>query len=238
MAALLEIKDMSLNYGAVEALRGISLHIERGEIVSMLGANGAGKTSTLRAVSGLEKISAGSIAFDGVSLAGKKPHTIVQQGIAHAPEGRRIFAQMSVLENLLIGAHLRDDAEANEATLQKVFDYFPVLKERLRQMGGTLSGGEQQMLAVGRALMLNPHLLILDEPSLGLAPRYIDQIFDIIRCINQQEGVTIFLIEQNANEALQHSDRAYVLENGIITIAGTAEQLISDPRVQSAYLGI
>ncbi|MFZ2653432.1 MAG: ABC transporter ATP-binding protein [Victivallales bacterium] len=234
----LEVKELSVSYGAVEALKNVSLHINEGEIVALLGANGAGKSSMLDAISRIVPAKSGRIIFNGSEITREKPENIVRKGIAHCPEGRKIFFDLTVLENLQIGAYTIRDPNALKANLEKIFTYFPVLKDRRGQKGGTLSGGEQQMLAVGRALMSSPKLLLLDEPSLGLAPKLIDQIFDIIREINHKEKVTVFLIEQNANEALLHADRAYVLENGRITIsADNAEDLLKNPHIIKAYLG-
>jgi len=234
----LEVKELSVSYGAVEALKNVSLHINEGEIVALLGANGAGKSSMLDAISRIAPAKSGRIIFNGSEITREKPENIVRKGIAHCPEGRKIFFDLTVLENLQIGAYTIRDPNALKANLEKIFTYFPVLKDRRGQKGGTLSGGEQQMLAVGRALMSSPKLLLLDEPSLGLAPKLIDQIFDIIREINHKEKVTVFLIEQNANEALLHADRAYVLENGRITIsADNAEDLLKNPHIIKAYLG-
>ncbi len=234
----LEVRDLSVSYGAVEALSNVSLHINEGEIVTLLGANGAGKSSMLHAISRIIPAKSGRIIFNGNDITGERPETIVRKGIAHCPEGRKIFFDLTVLENLQIGAYSIREQDIIDANLEKMFNYFPVLKDRRSQKGGTLSGGEQQMLAVGRSLMSSPKLLLLDEPSLGLAPKLIDQIFDIIREINHKEKVTVFLIEQNANEALLHADRAYVLENGRISITSeNAEELLSNPHIIRAYLG-
>jgi len=235
---MLRIDDLNLNYGPVLALRGVSLHIDDGEIVSLLGANGAGKTSLLRAISGLEKVASGNIRFQGRSVVGVKPHLLVPMGIAHSPEGRHIFPDLTVAENLDMGAFIISDKAIVAQNRERVFHYFPILAERQQQKGGSLSGGEQQMLAVGRALMSSPKLLMLDEPSLGLAPKIIDQIFAIIRQVNREEKVTIFLVEQNANEALLHSDRAYILEQGVVSLEGASSELIEDERVRDAYLGV
>ncbi len=234
---MLELVDVHVSYGAVAALRGISLHINEGEVVALLGANGAGKTTALRAISRTVPVAEGSIHFNGVDMARFKPHTVVQSGIAHSPEGRRIFPDLTVSENLDLGAYCLAAKGTLSELLEKVYAYFPVLAERRNQKGGTLSGGEQQMLAVGRALMSRPKLLMLDEPSLGLAPLIVETIFEIIRQINRNEGVTIFLVEQNANEALLHADRAYILETGTIQMSGPAGDLLNDDRVKAAYLG-
>lgn len=234
--ALLELHDVRAKYGAIEALKGISLTVEAGEIVTLIGANGAGKTTTLTAVSGLHKPSSGRIVFDGHDLANVAPHDIVRLGLVHSPEGRRVFARMTVAENLELGAYIRDDKDGIAADFAKVYELFPVLRERHQQAAGTLSGGEQQMLAVGRAMMTKPKLLLLDEPSLGLAPLIVARIFQVIQTLNQQ-GVTILLVEQNARMALKIAHRAYVLETGEVTMAGAAADVLADPRVQAAYLG-
>ncbi len=234
---LLEIQNLSVSYGAVSAVVGASLAVASGEVVALLGANGAGKTSLLRAVSGLKRPSGGRIYFEEREVTGLRPDLVVSGGLAHCPEGRHIFPDLTVRENLDLGGYLVASPEKRERALEKVMRRFPILERRLTQKGGTLSGGEQQMLAVGRALMSSPRLLMLDEPSLGLAPKLIDEIFDIIRHINEEEGVAILLVEQNANEALRHSDRAYVLENGRIAIGGASAELLGDSRIVDAYLG-
>ena len=231
---ILSIKDLKVSYGGIEAVKGISFDVRQGEIVTLIGANGAGKSSTLRAISGLVKPSGGSISFEGQDITGKNPTDIVKQGVTLVPEGRRIFADLTVLENLRIGAYLRHDDLKDD--IEWVYSLFPRLKERSWQAGGTLSGGEQQMLAVGRALMSRPKLIMMDEPSLGLAPIVVRGIFDIIREINQR-GTTILLIEQNANMALQTAHTGYVLETGRITLSGTGEELLKNEAVQAAYLG-
>lgn len=235
---ILEIKNACVNYGAVEALKNVSIHLKEGEIVALLGANGAGKTSLLNAISRLIRLKSGQIFFNTREITRERPEIVVHGGIAHCPEGRKIFSDLTVMENLQLGAYSLKDKDSIKTNLKKALAYFPVLAERKKQKGGTLSGGEQQMLAVARALMSSPRLLLLDEPSLGLAPMLIDQIFDIIRKINREENVTILLVEQNANEALLHSDRAYVLENGKITIdSDDTEKLLKDPHIIRAYLG-
>jgi branched-chain amino acid transport system ATP-binding protein len=234
---LLEIDDITLLYGRIQALHGISLQVERGEIVALIGANGAGKSTTMRAVSGLRPIASGSIRFDGHDITRLRADLRVVRGISQAPEGRGIFPGMTVVENLEMGAYTRRDGSAIRADLDRVFGLFPRLKERSRQAGGTLSGGEQQMLAVGRALMSRPKLMLLDEPSMGLAPMLIQQIFEIITEINQQ-GTTILLVEQNAQQALSRAHRAYVLETGRIVKSGTGAELLHDPAVKDAYLGV
>ncbi|MBS1418970.1 MAG: ABC transporter ATP-binding protein [Firmicutes bacterium] len=231
---MLSIKDLQVNYGGIEAVKGISFDVPQGSIVTLIGANGAGKSSTLRTVAGLVKPSSGSIRFMGEEITGKGPTDIVKKGITLVPEGRRIFADLSVLENLKIGAYLRKDDIRED--LDWVYSLFPRLKERAWQAGGTLSGGEQQMLAVGRALMSRPKLMMMDEPSLGLAPIVVRDIFNIIREINKR-GVTILLIEQNANMALQTADFGYVLETGRISLSGSGSALLTNEAVKKAYLG-
>lgn len=231
---ILSIKDLKVKYGGIEAVKGISFDVREGEIVTLIGANGAGKSSTLRSISGLVKAASGSITFEGENITGMNPTEIVKRGITLVPEGRRIFADLSVLENLRIGAYLRHDSLKDD--IEWVYSLFPRLKERSWQAGGTLSGGEQQMLAVGRALMSRPKLIMMDEPSLGLAPIIVRGIFDIIREINKR-GTTILLIEQNANMALQTADTGYVMETGRITLSGTGEELLKNEAVQAAYLG-
>ena len=231
---MLEIKDLHVNYGAVHALNGVSMTVKDGEIVSLIGANGAGKTTTLRTITGLEKAAGGSITFDGHDLRKTEPSKIITLKLAHVPEGRHIFPQMTVEENLEMGAFT--DPTDMAKTMADVYERFPRLKERKRQLAGTLSGGEQQMLAVGRALMSKPKLLMLDEPSLGLAPIVVREIFDIIRTVNQQ-GITVLLNEQNANMALKVADYAYVLETGTLTLSGTGAELLTNEQVKAAYLG-
>jgi len=231
---ILDISNLEISYGGIRAVKGIHLNIQEGELVSLIGSNGAGKTSTLKAIAGLLKPSLGSIQFRG-KHSNYQSHQLVQEGLALVPEGRGIFTRMSVMENLMMGAYLRDD-EKIEQDLQQMFEYFPRILERAHQLAGTLSGGEQQMLAIARALMSRPKLLLLDEPTMGLSPMMVDNIFDVIRKISEQ-GMTIFLVEQNANIALAMSDRAYVMESGEITMTGTGEDLIQDPRIHAAYLG-
>ena len=232
--AILKIKDLKVNYGGIEAVKGISFDVPEGEIVTLIGANGAGKSSTLRAIAGLVKPAAGSIEFNGEDITAKEPNAIVSKGITLVPEGRKIFPDLTVLENLKIGAYLRNDDLTED--LNWVYDLFPRLKERSWQEGGTLSGGEQQMLAVGRALMSRPKIIMMDEPSLGLAPIIVRGIFDIIKEINAR-GVTVLLIEQNANMALKTAHAGYVLETGRITMSGTGAELLADEKVKAAYLG-
>ncbi len=233
---MLKIENLHVSYGGIQALRGISLEVPDGKIVTLIGANGAGKSTTLRTITGLVKAASGSIQWNGEELLGKSIDKIVGSGIAMSPEGRRVFADMSVLENLRIGAYLRKDKAEIEKDVQWVYSLFPRLEERSWQLAGTLSGGEQQMLAVGRALMSRPKLMMLDEPSLGLAPLVVQDIFSIIGEINKQ-GVTVLLIEQNANMALKIADLAYVLETGNITISGTGAELLANEKVREAYLG-
>ena len=232
--AILKIKDLKVNYGGIEAVKGVSFDVPESEIVTLIGANGAGKSSTLRAIAGLVKPAAGSIEFNGEDITAKEPNAIVSKGITLVPEGRKIFPDLTVLENLKIGAYLRNDDLTED--LNWVYDLFPRLKERSWQEGGTLSGGEQQMLAVGRALMSRPKIIMMDEPSLGLAPIIVRGIFDIIKEINAR-GVTVLLIEQNANMALKTAHAGYVLETGRITMSGTGAQLLADEKVKAAYLG-
>jgi branched-chain amino acid transport system ATP-binding protein len=233
---MLELKGVSSGYGAIEALKSVHLRIDKGEIVTLIGANGAGKSTTLRSITGLVTPAAGEVLFEGRKLNGIPTHQITAMGISLVPEGRAIFANLTVLENLEMGAYLQKDKALNAAGLDRVYALFPRLKERRKQLGGTLSGGEQQMLAIGRALMARPRMLLLDEPSLGLAPLLVHTIFGAIDAINK-EGTTILLVEQNANAALRHSHRAYVLETGTVVMEGPSAQLAADPRVKEAYLG-
>lgn len=232
---MLSVRDLHVSYGAIKAVRGISFDIKQGEIVTLIGANGAGKSTTLNTVAGLIRPDSGSIEFKGQSIVGVKSHKVVERGMALCPEGRRVFSQMSVSENLDMGGYTRSEAE-NRETLQRVYERFPRLKERVGQMAGMLSGGEQQMLTMGRALMSKPDLLMLDEPSMGLAPILVQEIFDIIKELNAA-GTTILLVEQNANMALSIADRAYVLEIGTIKKTGTGADLLQDDDVRKAYLG-
>lgn len=234
MSNILEIRDLSVSYGGINAVKDIDLDVPEGQIVTLIGANGAGKSTILRTISGLVKTKTGSVTYEGKELLGKSPDYIVSQGVTLVPEGRRVFTDLTVLENLKIGAYLRkDDIEPD---IEYVYSLFPRLKERAWQYAGTLSGGEQQMLAVGRALMSRPKLIMMDEPSLGLAPLVVKSIFDIIRTINQK-GITVLLIEQNANMALMAAHTAYVLETGSITMKGTGAELLADERIKEAYLG-
>ena len=233
---MLEVKDLHVSYGGIRALRGVNLEVPDGRIVTLIGANGAGKSTLLRTISGLVKAESGSITYDGKELLGMPINKILELGIAQVPEGRRVFTNLSVLENLKIGAYLRKDKAGIQKDIEWVYELFPRLQERSWQMAGTLSGGEQQMLAVGRALMSRPKVLMMDEPSLGLAPLVVQGIFDIIRTVNRQ-GVTVLLIEQNANMALKIADYAYVLETGNITKSGTGAELLADDSIKEAYLG-
>ena len=233
---MLEVKDLTVHYGMIQAVRDVSFTVNEGEIVTLIGANGAGKTTILRALSGLERVKSGEISYLGRSLDSLSPQQRVKDGISHVPEGRHVFKGLSVKENLELGAFLRKDREAVEEDLEQIYQRFPVLKERLKQDAATLSGGEQQMLAMGRALMSRPKLLLLDEPSMGLAPIFIQEIFNIIQLI-QSTGTTVLLIEQNAKMALEIANRGYVLETGRIVTCGTGQSLLNSPEVQKAYLG-
>jgi len=234
---LLEVNDLHVFYGRIEAIKGISFTVGEGEVVTLIGANGAGKTTTLRTLSGVRPVAQGSVMFDGKDITNMPPHERVKLGICQAPEGRGIFPGMTVLENLEMGTYTRKSKDAQQAAeLEHVFELFPRLKERISQHGGTLSGGEQQMLAIGRALMSRPRLLLLDEPSMGLAPMLIAQIFEIIKKINE-DGVSVLLVEQNATQALRTAHRAYVLETGYSVKSGTGAELLHDPAVRAAYLG-
>jgi len=233
---MLEVNDMHVNYGAIKAVKGINFYVEQGEIVSLIGSNGAGKTTTLRTISGLERVKAGNILFKGKNICRVSPHDIVGLGITHIPEGRRVFTNLTVIDNLWMAASLRKDKDAVKKDIDTVFDRFPRLKERANQPGLTLSGGEQQMLAVGRAMVTRGELIMMDEPSMGLAPMIVEEIFHVIEDMNKQ-GMTILLVEQNAFMALKYANRAYVLETGNITLEGSAKDMLSDPRVKEAYLG-
>ncbi len=233
---MLEVKDLHVSYGGIKALRGVNIEVPDGKIVTLIGANGAGKSTMLRTISGLVRAESGSVMYDGKELLGMPINKILEEGIAQVPEGRRVFTNLSVLENLKIGAYLRKDKQGIQKDIEWVYELFPRLQERSWQMAGTLSGGEQQMLAVGRALMSRPKLMMMDEPSLGLAPIVVKGIFEIIREINRQ-GVTVLLIEQNANMALKTADLAYVLETGEITLRGTGAELLTNEAVKRAYLG-
>lgn len=234
--SMLEIENMEVYYGAINAIKGISFSVEQGEIIALIGANGAGKTTTLHAISGLIPAKHGSIKFNGKELTKIPAHKIVRMGMAQVPEGRRVFSQLSVYENLMLGAYTRKDSKEISENLEKVYTRFPRLKERLSQSAGTLSGGEQQMLAMGRALMSNPSIILMDEPSMGLSPLYVSEIFDIITEINKS-GVTVLLVEQNAKKALSIANRAYVLETGKIVLSGSGKELLDNAQVKKAYLG-
>jgi branched-chain amino acid transport system ATP-binding protein len=234
--ALLEVKDVHTFYGNIEALKGISIEVEEGECVTLIGSNGAGKSTTLRSISGLTAPRQGSIRFSGREITETPPQEIVSMGVSQSPEGRHVFPRMSVQENLMLGAYLRKDADGIQSDLERVYSLFPRLKERERQKGGTMSGGEQQMLAIGRALMARPELLLLDEPSMGIAPILVERIYETIAEINRQ-GTTILLVEQNANFALDVSSRGYVLETGKVTVTDKSSALRENPEVQRAYLG-
>jgi branched-chain amino acid transport system ATP-binding protein len=234
--AFLEVANLEAFYGPIQALHGINFSLDQGGITTILGANGAGKTTTLRSICGMVK-TGGQISFDGESIAGKKTEKIVRYGVAHVPEGRGTFVRVSTEENLKLGAFTRRDAAAVAEDMERVYGYFPRLKERRNQQAGTLSGGEQQMLAVGRALMLRPRLMLLDEPSFGLAPLIVQELFEILRVINQEEGVSMLLVEQNATLALNLADHAYLLETGRVVISGTADEISADETIRQSYLG-
>lgn len=234
--ALLEVKDIEVYYGMIQALRGVSFEVNKGEVVALIGANGAGKTTTLHTITGLLRAKSGHILFNGNDISKVPAHKIVTMGMAHVPEGRRVFANMSVLQNLKMGAYTRKDKNEIEATIQNVYKHFPRLQERQNQMAGTLSGGEQQMLAMGRALMSQPSIILMDEPSMGLSPIFVNEIFNIIKEVSES-GTTVLLVEQNAKKALSIADRAYVLETGKTTLEGNAGDLLNDESVQKAYLG-
>ena len=234
--AMLEIKNLEVYYGMIQAIKGISFEVNEGEVIALIGANGAGKTTTTHAVTGLIQAKAGEIIFDGKNVAKIPGHKIVSMGMAHVPEGRRVFAELSVYQNLKMGAYTRKDKDEIAGNLEMVYKRFPRLKERKNQMAGTLSGGEQQMLAMGRALMSQPKIILMDEPSMGLSPIFVNEIFDIIREVSAA-GTTVLLVEQNAKKALSIADRAYVLETGRITLQGDAKELMNDESVKKAYLG-
>ena len=233
---MLKISNVETFYGKIQALRGVDLDVNDGEIVSLIGSNGAGKSTLLMTISGVNKAKRGNIVFNGVNIENKQPHKIVDMGICQVPEGRRIFSRLTVEENLRLGAHANEKGKYFENDIKEVYDLFPVLSDRKTQRGGTLSGGEQQMLAIGRALMSKPKVLLLDEPSLGIAPKLVNQIFVSIKNINKEKNVTIFLVEQNAKKALELADRAYVLVNGKVTIKGSGKDLLKNKDIQAAYL--
>ena len=234
--ALLEIRDIQVYYGMIQAIKGVSLDVNEGEVIALIGANGAGKTTTLHTITGLLKPKAGSIMFEGTDITKVPAHKIVSMGMAHVPEGRRVFSQLSVLQNLKLGAYTRSDKNEIEESLANVYKRFPRLEERKNQMAGTLSGGEQQMLAMGRALMSKPKIILMDEPSMGLSPIFVNEIFSIIKDVSA-DGVTVLLVEQNAKKALSIADRAYVLETGTITLEGDAKELLNNDSIKKAYLG-
>jgi branched-chain amino acid transport system ATP-binding protein len=234
--AMLEVKDLEVNYGVIKAIKGVSFEVNEGEVISLIGANGAGKTTILHAVSGLLNKTAGTVMFEGKDITKTPAHKIVYMGMSHVPEGRRVFAQLTVLENLKLGAYSRKDKNELNETLEKVYKSFPRLEERKNQLAGTLSGGEQQMLAMGRALMSHPDIILMDEPSMGLSPIFVNEIFSIIEDVNK-DGVTVLLVEQNARKALTIADRAYVLETGSIVKEGNANDLLNDESIRKAYLG-
>ena len=234
--AMLEIKDLQVYYGMIQAIKGVSFEVREGEVIALIGANGAGKTTILHTITGLLSPGAGSVIFEGKDITKVPAHKIVSMGMAHVPEGRRVFAQLSVLQNLKMGAYTRKDKEEIEQTLRTVYDRFPRLEERQNQMAGTLSGGEQQMLAMGRALMSHPRIILMDEPSMGLSPIFVNEIFDIIEQVSKS-GTTVLLVEQNAKKALSIADRAYVLETGNIVLEGKAQELLNDASIKKAYLG-
>jgi len=233
---MLEVKNLQVYYGVIQAIKGVSFNVNEGEIIALIGANGAGKTTILRTISGLISAKHGEIIYNGVDLQKIHPHKIVSMGLAHVPEGRRVFSQLTVYENLLMGAYTRTDKNKVEETLQQIYKRFPRLKERRNQLAGTLSGGEQQMLAMGRALMSKPKIILMDEPSMGLSPILVEEVFDIIKSINQS-GTTVLLVEQNAKKALAIANRAYVLETGNIVLEGDARELMNNELVKKAYLG-
>ena len=235
MGEILEVKNLHVHYGMIHAIKGISFHVKKGEIVTLIGANGAGKTSTLQTITGLVPSSEGEILYNGKRIEKVSGYKLVGMGLAHVPEGRRVFSSLSVYQNLLLGAYTRKDKKEIEDSLEMIYTHFPRLKERRNQVAGTLSGGEQQMLAMGRALMSKPEMILLDEPSMGLSPIYVNEIVSLIQMIHDS-GVTVLLVEQNANKALMIADRAYVLETGVISLEGEAKALLADPKVREAYL--
>ncbi|WP_345796174.1 ABC transporter ATP-binding protein [Castellaniella sp. MT123] len=235
-ATMLKIKGLRVNYGGIQAVKGVDMEIGQGELVTLIGANGAGKTTTMRAITGLQLYSGGDIQYQGQSIKGIPAYELLKRGLAMVPEGRGIFARMSILENMQMGAYLRNDADGIQKDVDRMFGYFPRLKERAKQLAGTLSGGEQQMLAMARALISKPKLLLLDEPSMGLSPIMVEKIFEVVRDISK-EGLTVLLVEQNARLALQAANRGYVMDSGSITMSGNASDMLDDPKVRAAYLG-
>ena len=234
--AMLSIKGLEVKYGGIQAVKGVDLDVHQGELVTLIGANGAGKTTTMKAITGLQAISGGDIQYLGKSIKGVPPYELLKRGLAMVPEGRGIFARMSILENMQMGAYLRRDTAAIKSDTERMFNFFPRLRERQAQYAGTLSGGEQQMLAMARALLSRPKLLLLDEPSMGLSPIMVEKIFEVVREISS-EGLTVLLVEQNARLALQSANRGYVMDSGIVTITGAAKDMLNDPKVRAAYLG-
>ncbi len=234
--AILEVQNLKVNYGVIEAIKGVSFQVEKGEIIALIGANGAGKTTIMHAVNGLLPVKEGKIFLDGEDITNIPAHKLISRGLTQVPEGRRIFQELTVLDNLLLGAYTRKDKKESRATLESVYEKFPILSERNKQIAGTLSGGEQQMLAMGRALMSRPRVLLLDEPSMGLSPLYVNEVFKIIKEINEA-GTTVLLVEQNAKKALSVANRAYVLETGRIVLSGDAKELMYDENIKKAYLG-
>ena len=233
---MLKIKGLQVNYGGIQAVKGIDLQVEKGELVTLIGANGAGKTTTMKAITGLKPYTIGDIEYMGESIKGIPAHLLLKKGLAMVPEGRGIFARMSIVENMQMGAYLRNDTDAIKADVDRMFGFFPRLKERASQYAGTLSGGEQQMLAMARAIISKPKLLLLDEPSMGLSPIMVEKIFEVVRAISA-EGMTVLLVEQNARLALQAANRGYVMDSGLVTMSGDAKQMLDDPKVRAAYLG-
>ncbi|PTB19598.1 ABC transporter ATP-binding protein [Trinickia symbiotica] len=234
--AMLKIKGLQVNYGGIQAVKGVDMEVGQGELVTLIGANGAGKTTTMKAITGLKPYSAGDIEYQGQSIKGMSAHDLLKRGLAMVPEGRGIFARMSILENMQMGAYLRSDNDGVKKDVERMFGYFPRLKERASQLAGTLSGGEQQMLAMARAIISRPKLLLLDEPSMGLSPIMVEKIFEVVRDISK-EGLTVLLVEQNARLALQAANRGYVMDSGSITMSGNAKEMLDDPKVRAAYLG-
>ncbi|KVK78395.1 ABC transporter ATP-binding protein, partial [Burkholderia cepacia] len=230
-AAMLKIKGLQVNYGGIQAVKGVDMEVRQGELVTLIGANGAGKTTTMKAITGLKAYSAGDIEYDGKSIKGVPTHELLKRGLAMVPEGRGIFARMSIVENMQMGAYLRNDSEQIKKDVDRMFGFFPRLKERATQLAGTLSGGEQQMLAMSRAILSKPKLLLLDEPSMGLSPIMVEKIFEVVREISK-EGITVLLVEQNARLALQAADRGYVMDSGTVTMEGDAKQMLDDPKVR------
>lgn len=228
-AAMLKIKGLQVNYGGIQAVKGVDMEVQQGELVTLIGANGAGKTTTMKAITGLKPYSAGDIEYDGKSIKGVPSHELLKRGLAMVPEGRGIFARMSIIENMQMGAYLRNDKEQIKKDVDRMFGFFPRLKERATQLAGTLSGGEQQMLAMARAILSKPKLLLLDEPSMGLSPIMVEKIFEVVRTISK-EGITVLLVEQNARLALQAADRGYVMDSGTVTMSGDAKQMLDDPK--------